>query len=360
MRRHDIDNLRILAILLLFPVHTWMIWNDFGSQFYIWAGESRVLSTLIVAINPWFMPLLFALAGISARMSLKKRPVRAYIGERLAKLALPFVCGVIFIVPVQTLFARKFFFGYEGGYFENLGYFFTHLTDMSGYDGAFTPGQLWFILFLFIVSMIGLAVFRLLPYERLENKVGKMNVRLLIALFIPICFLYYIGNFGGFSLGRSFAFYMLGYYVLSNSQVMETLERKRRWVWGIFAAAQIALIAAYYKTAFYGDISVHFVAWTGTLSWLILGKRHLNRDRGFTRYFNKAAYPIYILHQSILVAFAYYMLKMVSGAFWQMSAIMLGSFGLSILCYEAIRRVPYGRAMVGIGSSKKIKEKTGT
>lgn len=29
-RKHYIDNLRNMTILLLFPVHTFMIWNDFG------------------------------------------------------------------------------------------------------------------------------------------------------------------------------------------------------------------------------------------------------------------------------------------------------------------------------------------
>ena len=65
-RKYYIDNLRNLTILLLFPVHTFMIWNDFGSRFYIWLGENKILSTLIVLINPWFMPLLFVLAGMSA------------------------------------------------------------------------------------------------------------------------------------------------------------------------------------------------------------------------------------------------------------------------------------------------------
>lgn len=90
MRKHYIDNLRSLAILLLFPVHTFMIWSDFGSRFYIWEGESRLLSTLIVLVNPWFMPLLFVLAGISARHALEKRTKKEFILERLRKLLLPF------------------------------------------------------------------------------------------------------------------------------------------------------------------------------------------------------------------------------------------------------------------------------
>lgn len=142
VRKHYIDNLRSLTILLLFPVHTFMIWNDFGSRFYIWAGGDRLLSTLIVLVNPWFMPLLFVLAGMSARYALERRAVKEFIIQRLQKLLIPFVFGMIFLVPFQTLYARKYFDHYEGGIWDNLGYFFTHLTDFSGYDGGFTPGHL--------------------------------------------------------------------------------------------------------------------------------------------------------------------------------------------------------------------------
>ena len=78
-RKHYIDNLRNLTILLLFPVHTFMIWNNFGSRFYIWQGESKILSTLIVLVNPWFMPILFVLAGMSARYALQKRTTKEFI-----------------------------------------------------------------------------------------------------------------------------------------------------------------------------------------------------------------------------------------------------------------------------------------
>lgn len=76
IRKHYIDNLRNLTILLLFPVHTFMIWNDFGFRFYIWQGENKILSTLIVLVNPWFMPILFALAGMSARYALEKKQIK--------------------------------------------------------------------------------------------------------------------------------------------------------------------------------------------------------------------------------------------------------------------------------------------
>ena len=120
MRKHYIDNLRNFTILLLFPVHTFMIWNNFGSGFYIWEGENKLLSTCIVLVNPWFMPLLFVLAGMNARYALEKRTGKAFAKERVHKLLVPFLSGMIFLVPIQTFFARKYFEGYTGSYLENM------------------------------------------------------------------------------------------------------------------------------------------------------------------------------------------------------------------------------------------------
>lgn len=348
MRKYYIDNLRNLIIFLLFPVHTFMIWNDFGSKFYIWDTENRLLSTLIVSVNPWFMPILFTFAGISARHAMKRRTTKEHIQERINKLLLPFICGIILLVPIQTLYARKFFFHYNGGFFNNLKYFFTHITDMSGYDGAFTPGHLWFILFLFVISMFSLLFIHFLPYEKVENKISKINIGTLVALFIPICIMYYIGNFGGFSFGRSFALYLIGFYVLSNDNVVLILEKNIIWLTITFLVAEIGLVITYYQMNYYGDLLVHFVMWMGILVLMIAGKRFLNNNTAFTKYFNGASFPIYIFHQSVLIVLAYYVLKFVDSLFLRIIVIIPGSFLLSLLCYEIIRRFPYIRKMFGI------------
>lgn len=215
-RKHYIDNLRNLTILLLFPVHTFMIWNDFGSRFYIWVKESRLLSTLIVLINPWFMPLLFVLAGISARYGLEKRTVKEFVVQRVRKLLIPFFICTVFLVPFQTLYARKYFYHYAGGVLSHWGYFFTHFTDLSGYDGCFTPGQLWFILFLFFISMIGLIVFRVFSYEKVSVLFQRLPFFALLFMFVPVWGMYYLGNFNGYSVGKYLALFLLGYYLLSN------------------------------------------------------------------------------------------------------------------------------------------------
>ena len=348
MRKYYIDNLRNLTILLLFPIHTFMIWNDFGTKFYIWQGDNRLLSTLIVLINPWFMPILFVIAGISARYSLEKRSNKEFVMQRIDKLLIPFLCGMVLLVPFQTLFARKFFYGYDGGLLDNLKYFFIHLTDFSGYDGAFTPGQLWFILFLFIISMVSLIIFKFVPYESAAKKAEKLPVFGVLFLFIPIWLMYYLGNFGGFSLGKNLALFLIGYYILSNDAVIDRIERNIGWLTAMWIIGIIALGVLYYKFSYYGDLWINFIGWLSILVLLILGKKLLNRKTGFTEYFNKASYPVYILHQSVLVALAYYVVQICDILLIQVLCICIGSFVLTMLLYYLIKYIPFVRKMIGI------------
>lgn len=346
-RKHYIDNLRNITILLLFPVHTFMVWNDFGSRFYIWMGENRLLSTMIVLVNPWFMPILFVLAGISVRFALQKRTVSEFIRQRVRKLMIPFVFGLLFLVPFQALYARKYFDGYSGGLLDHWKYFFTHLTDLTGYDGAFTPGHLWFILFLFVISMISLFFFRMIPYERLAIKVERIPAFGILLFFLPVWLMYYLGNFGGFSIGKNLMLYLIGYYVLSNDPVMERLEKNIRWLLALCLIGTIALIILYYQFTYYGDLWINYIGWNSILCLLVLGKKFLNRRTKFTEYFNQASYPVYILHQSILVAVAYYMVQMGKNTIAQVLGIAIGSFLLTMLAYHLIKLIPGIREMIG-------------
>lgn len=348
VRKHYIDNLRSLTILLLFPVHTFMIWNDFGSGFYIWAGGDRLLSTLIVLVNPWFMPLLFVLAGMSARYALERRAVKEFIIQRLQKLLIPFVFGMIFLVPFQTLYARKYFDHYEGGIWDNLGYFFTHLTDFSGYDGGFTPGHLWFILFLFLISMAALLLFKVLPRQKVSDQIQKTPFLLLLFLFVPVWGGYYLGNFGGYSLGKNLVLFLIGYYFMSDDHVMETLEKNLKWLLILWIVGTAALGALYYNFAYYGDLWVNLIGWISILFLLAAGKRFLNRQTKLTAYFSRASYPVYLLHQSILVALAYYVVQAVEITAVQALLICVGSFALTVFAYHLVAKIPILRKMVGI------------
>ena len=348
MRKPYIDNLRNLTILLLFPVHTLMIWNDFGSKFYIWQGESRLLSTLIVLVNPWFMPLLFVLAGISARHALEKRTAQEFLRQRSKKLLLPFIGGLLLYVPLQSLYARKYFYHYNGTLWSHWKYFFTHVTDLSGYDGAFTPGHLWFILFLFLISAVTLPLFCRLPARKAAAVTAKIPFPAILSLCIPIWLFYYLGNFGGFSLGKNFALYLAGYYILSNDAIMDKLEQHRKWLAGLGFAGAAALVAFYYRFAYYGDLWINAIGWMIILFLLVFGKKYFNKQTAFTKYFNQASYPVYLLHQSILVMLAYYIVQSGAGTPLQVLLTGGGRFVLTILAYQILRRIPVVRKLIGL------------
>ncbi len=259
MRKYYLDNLRTIMILLLFPVHTLMIWNNYGGKFYVWGGENKLLSSLIIIVNPWIMALLFVIAGICAKYSLQKRNVKEFIKERFRKLIIPFISGILILVPIQTFYARKFFFEYNGNIFNNYKYFFTHFTDLSGNDGCFTPGHLWFILFLFIISLFALLIIKYIPYKKVSIKLEKVNIIGIILLFILIWLMSYIGTFGVYSFGRYFTVYLLGYYIITNEIIMDKIMKNRRLILGLFSLLQLMLVILYYNFSYYGNIFVNLV-----------------------------------------------------------------------------------------------------
>ena len=75
-RRHDIDWLRNLAVLLLVPFHTARVFDVWEPNYAKSAELSVGLSWFIAFVAVWHMPLLFALAGLVARFDCLTRSRR--------------------------------------------------------------------------------------------------------------------------------------------------------------------------------------------------------------------------------------------------------------------------------------------
>lgn len=350
MRKYYIDNIRILCIFMLFPYHTCMIYNGFES-FYVHANTVQYLNDFIVVNWVWFMPIMFTIAGISSNFALKKRTGKDFAKERVTRLLIPLIFGILLLIPAQTFFAEKFHNNYTGGYFEQYILFFTKPTDLTGYTGGFTPGQLWFILYLFVISMLALPI--MLLYNKSGRKIDgkKLTMVKLIPMFIIPLLMALILNIGGKSVGEYFALFMLGFFVLSNDEVIERLE-KHRWMIAVSAVVLLSAIVLLYHmklssgTPF--DIFYVFSMWICILAILAMGKRYLNFQNRLTDYFNKASFPIYIFHQTWLVAVGYYALKLTDIVALQIIIIIPSSFILTVLTYEIAKRIPVTRFMFGI------------
>ena len=350
MRKYFIDNLRFLCVLLLFPYHTCMIYNEFGENFYVKGPGIRALNDFILFTSPWFMPLLFVIAGISSSYALKKRTEKEYIKERFFKLFLPLLSGVLLYIPIQTYYAERFHNQYNGSYIGQYLLFFTKPTDLTGYTGGFTPGNLWFILYLFIISLLLLPVLRL--YRRFRH--GTEGIRLKLIAVLPL-FLFPlimnpVLNIGGKSIGEYFALFLLGFLVLSNDELQCELEKRRFWLAAVALLLLILLYVYYYCRGFdlvYGMIS-YPAKWISSLALLGLGKHYLNRSNAVTIYLSQASFPVYILHQSWLVAAAYYVFQITDHTLLQVVLILIFSIVLTYLNYELFRRIRITGLLFGI------------
>lgn len=352
MRKNYIDNLRIICILILFPYHTCMMYNNWGESFYVYSKPVALFSYFVSINWTWFMPLMFVLAGISSSFALKKRSAKEYVKERVSKLFIPLVFGILLLVPIQTYFAEKHHNDYKGGYFEQYILFFTKKTDLTGYFGGFTPGQLWFIMYLFVISLLALPI--MLKYKKFNKKIDgkKLSLPLVISMFIIPTLSSLILDFGGKSVGQYFALFLFGFFVFSNDDFIDKLE-KYRWQLAISAVTLVALKTILYKVVnssiyILVDILHCFAMWVCILAFLGLGKRYLNSRSKFTDYFNKASFPIYVFHQSWLVAVGYYVFKITDIVAIQFITIMIVSFILTVITYEIARRIPLTRFMFGI------------
>lgn len=355
-RKYYIDNLRWLAILLLFPFHAAQIWSGGEySGFYIWSHTNIILYVFSTAVYPWYMTFLFAIAGMSCKYALLKRTKRQFVVERTKKLLIPFFFGLLTLVPVMTYIAEVFFNGYTGTYLQQYGLFFTKETDLTGYHGGFTPAHLWFLLYLFIISLSALLIVLLQKKYFPKFGVGSISYFFIILLFIPEWLCQYILNIGGKSLGQFMMLFLFGYYILSEENVLQKLKQYR------FVSLVLCILAGsvyVYLYCFENSRSIwitgfyNFFGWIGIITLLGIGQPKLDFHNQLSDYLAHASFPVYILHMPILIVASFFVLKLPIGVAGQFSLIVLISVIATFLIYEIIKRVPILRFFLGIAKQK--------
>ena len=347
MRRHYIDNLRAALVLLLVPFHTFMMYNNWGEGFYVYARPLGFPSLMINMFWPWFMPALFTLAGVSAAFSLEKRTVGQFVRERFTRLFVPLVLGIIFVIPVQTYYAERFHNGYTGSYLAQYRLFFGKVTDLTGYTGGFTPGQLWFVLYLFIISLAAVPVILISRKILSRNRrplAGKRPFPLALVFTLGFAAMYVrpLLNVGGKSLAEYFWYFMLGYAFLSRETVLDALER-RRHIFGGIALALCMLLAVCLAAGNNGFCTSGEVfqayAWSAILFLTGWSKRRMNHTGPVARYLARSSFMFYFLHQSVLVAAAFYIFRLGLPPAAEIPLVIAAGYIFTFAAYELWRRL---------------------
>jgi surface polysaccharide O-acyltransferase-like enzyme len=351
-RKSYIDNLRWLCVLMLFPYHILMIYNSFGENFYVKGEDIKAATAFITLTWPWFMPLLFTVAGISAAFALKKRSIVEYVKERGRKLLIPLISGLLLVIPVQTYFAERFHNGYDGGYFAQYILFFTKPTDLSGYTGGFTPGQLWFVLYLFVISLTAIPFIMLGKKVKTKPDIDELPLPVMLCLFILPVLGSLVLDISGKSLGEYFAYFLLGHFILSDDNIVQKLKNRRIILLGISLICAAVTVLCWYKVIHMPwvarDIFDRLYAWVTVMALIGLGRKHLNMNNRFTAYMSRSSFAVYMFHQTWIVAAAFYVFKLTDILALQMSLILFGSMTATFATYELFKRIGVTRFLFAI------------
>lgn len=307
-RKHYVDNLRWMILLILIPYHAAQAWNTWGEPNYMFFEGNQMISSIIVFFSPFFMPLLFVLAGISTKYALQKRTAGEYLIERVKRLLVPLLFGTISLMPVMCYIGDKFNNSYNEGFLNHYAVFFTKYTDLTGADGGFSFGQFWFLLYLFIISVVSLGIINLVK-KCLKESDKNIPFWLVFALGLPLPFLSNLLSIGGKSLAEYTYFFLVGYYVFADEKIVSKLEKCRLILFAIGFVACILNVYLFLWTnqefKLINDIARYVSKWFMVIALIGLAKRHLNFSGSISGFMKKRSFLFYSYHFIWVVLFQY-------------------------------------------------------
>ena len=371
MRKHYLDNIRWITVVIVVIYHVFYMYNSEG----ILGGLGKITNLnvqyydiFMYLVYPWFMPVLFLVAGISSRIFLESHSDKEFIRSRTRKLLVPSTIG---------LFAFQFIQGYInitiGSAFQDLNAMSIPKPVLFLIMVASGSGVLWFIHLLWLYSMI-LILIRKIEKGCLLETGAKTPLWMIVLFFFPVWGAAQILNapiIQVYRCGFYFAFFILGYYVFSHDEVIEKLK-KYAVLLIVMAVVLCVTFAVYYflmnNGMNYADKPVNrrplftACAYIGSLAMLGGMARFGDFRTDFTSWMSKKSFGLYVFHYLGISGVARFLAKpgfLPAPAAYLLSLVM--GFAGAYLLYEIISRIPgYRWAVLGIkkDTKEKVKEQT--
>jgi fucose 4-O-acetylase-like acetyltransferase len=377
-RRFDLDWVRTGAFLLLILYHVGMYyvtWDWHVKSPY----ASHAIEPLMLLTSPWRLSLLFLVSGVATAYLLERRKTAGFLGSRSVRLLVPLIFGMLVIVPPQSYFEVVEQIQYDGSYAEFWRQYVTAYDQFCDADGCLivpTWNHLWFVAYLWVYTVLLYGFVRLVP--RATTWLRAQAERRLGGLALLVAPIVYLAG-ARVLLARAFpsthalvddwynhAVYLpvfaLGFTLAGTRAPWAAVQR---WRWHALGLAVLGWIFLVVYDGVYGGGSVAASmaarrVWQvviGAEQWLaiaaILGfaHRHLNRDSEARRYLTTAIFPVYILHQSVIIVAAHELKPVGLAPLLEGALLVIGTVTICFLSYEAIRRVRWLRPLFGLALS---------
>lgn len=355
MRRYAyLDHIRWMTVLLVIVYHVCYLFNGVG----IFGGVPNArnlpfLDTISGMVYPWFMVLLFVVAGMCARFALVQQGNRTFLRNRARKLLVPSTLG---------LFVLHWVTGYlnirMGGAVDTIPK--PLLYPISVLSGI---GPLWFVQLLFLFSAILVLIRKIDRNDRLFRLGEKCPSWLICAFALLIGGAAQVGNMPvitTYRIGIYLTAFLLGYAVFAHEAVMACVERMR---WGTLAAAVIGAAAYgawtngqnFTDAAYLQSLWANVYLWAAVLAILGNARHYLHQETAVSRFFTQRSYALYVVHYPVLLLTALLLTERTTlpAALTYLLTLVIG-FGATLGLSEIIRRIPGIRYLVlGIRKEKK-------
>jgi glucan biosynthesis protein C len=99
-----LDNLRATAIVLVVVLHASITYMAYAPVWWYVLDQPRSLlfTAVVLVIDVPLMPILFFVAGYFAVPSLQRRGPGGFVREKVVRLGIPWIVGVVFLAPAVT------------------------------------------------------------------------------------------------------------------------------------------------------------------------------------------------------------------------------------------------------------------
>lgn len=361
-RKNYLDNIRWMTVILVMVYHVVYIFNSQGvlSNFHVQGIEA--LDGFLYIVYPWFMTILFVVAGVSARYALSKRTGKVFLKDRLKRLIVPSI-----FVPMLFGWFCGWVTNYYGDMFQGNGDQIPGIVKyiifcMSGI------GPLWFARELFLASLVLVLIRKMDKKNKLEALCDNMKWWGYILLFISFWGSSFLLNTPMIEVYRNGIYinsFLMGYYIFYNEKHLKVLEKAK----GFLMPAAVLCAIGYYAyirlviepqatdniltTVAYTSKSVLQHPFTNIFAWIMIlavfsvARTRLNFRNGFSVYMTKANFGYYALHYVCLTVVAFLTLEKTSLPMWACYVVNLfGMIGLTTVMYLILSKIPVVKALL--------------
>ncbi|WP_180686391.1 acyltransferase family protein [Streptomyces gossypiisoli] len=375
-RRGELDALRALVVLGLVFFHAALVFSP-DDDFYVKNARTTDVVTVVVGFGVvWAMPLLFLVAGLGARYSIRRRGPGGFARERLLRLGVPLVFATLALLPVPQWLRLR---AADPGYDESYGHFWPRFFDVRP-DPAdfpfvlegehFETGHLWFVVLLLVFCLLLAPVAA--PLAPVAERAGAAVARRPLLLLSPALPLAAINallgmeeSFAGWHRWAYLLFFLYGFALADDERTRAAMRRLAVPV-GVLGLALFAGTAPGFLTvddpftdqtpfalctrALFGAAGwCWVVAILGLLDRPRKDAARSGRRSGAWAYVALAALPLYVLHQPVVVAFAYGVVGWHAPMAVKYVVIVAASLAVILVVYEVgVRRTRVTRFLFGM------------